>query len=48
MEDGEKLSPEQIRAFLEGSDEVHFRMTGTNDRIGMTGMTVPVPPPLSA
>jgi transposase InsO family protein len=24
MRDGEKLSPEQIRAFLEGSEEVHF------------------------
>jgi hypothetical protein len=34
MEDGENLSPEQIRTFLEGSDEVHFQAQDKQELYG--------------
>jgi transposase InsO family protein len=40
MEDGENLSPEQIRAFLEGSDEVHFQAQDKQELYGWVNRTL--------
>lgn len=40
MEDGEKLSPEQIRAFLEGSHEVHFQAQDKEELYGWVDRTL--------
>jgi transposase InsO family protein len=40
MEDGENLSPEQIRAFLEGSDEVRFQAQDKQELYGWVDRTL--------
>jgi transposase InsO family protein len=40
MEDGENLSPEQIRTFLEGSDEVHFQAQDKQELYGWVNRTL--------
>ena len=40
MEDGENLSSEQIRAFLEGSDEVHFQAQHKQELYGWVNRTL--------
>jgi len=40
MEDGENLSPERMRAFLEGSDEVHFQAQDKQELYGWVNQTL--------